>query len=248
MRILMVAEGWDFSTGGIATANRELAIGLAEAGHQVYCWLSGPESGSSGVELRWPDGVNDRVPGYDGAAMAARQLRLLQPGPLPEAIDMVVGHSRVTGDQAHEIRRRRYPHALEVRIVHNSPEEGERIRTGDGIAADQKARLELDRMIRSDLVVAVGPLIADEAALLAQRAGAAVRIHELIPGVSVQPVPDYRAGQSRFEVLFFGRADDPIKAGREAAEATAELNREASLFTSSAAARRETRYRAGSSS
>jgi glycosyltransferase involved in cell wall biosynthesis len=144
---------------------------------------------------------------------------------LPQDVDVIIGHARFTGDIALQLRDKFYPRAKAVYVMHMSPEEGSRARHGDGEHADRKAREDVARMKRADLVVGVGPLIAEESERLLQRERAVVPVHEMIPGVVAQDPPMYREQQRRYEILLTGRMDDQLKGGPEAVDMVVELRR-----------------------
>lgn len=226
LRILTVGTGWDSSAGGIATVNRELSIGLAQAGHDVTAWIPEPiNDRHPDVDIRWPTNPPVKVePGDSSGAKLAKHRQMLVSGQgLPEHVDIIVGHAKFTGDLAQQLRDQYYPNAKVVDMVHSSTEEGDRSRNGDGIGADQKAAAQLERMKGADLVVGVGPIITEEAERSAQRDRVQLNVHEMIPGITAQEPPMYRDSQYRYEILMMGRMDDPLKGAPEAVKMVKEL-------------------------
>src|SRR6266540_3672322 len=101
---------------------------------------------------------------------------------LPEDVDILVGHGRFSGAAALYLRDQRYPNARVVHVVHAFTDEDDRWR-GDPEQATRHARTERTLISRADLVVAVGPLLADDAARMAQMSERPPPVHEMIPGV-----------------------------------------------------------------
>ncbi|HEY3563253.1 MAG TPA: glycosyltransferase family 4 protein [Kribbella sp.] len=226
LRILNVGLGWASTTGG-HTVTRELAIGQARAGHQAYVWLPHELETPDIPNLRllhptnpaqWPDPTQSK-----DQQLATEQDMLRTGAGLPENVDLVIGHARFTGDIALDLRDRYYPNAMAAYVMHMSPEEGSRARHGGGTHADRKAREDVERMRRADLVVGVGPLIAEESERLLQRERLQVPVHELIPGVVRLDPPLNRSFQRRYDILLTGRMDDALKGGPQAVSMINEL-------------------------
>lgn len=228
LRVLSVGLAWESATGG-HTVTRELSIGLAEAGHDVRMWLPEPvtDPGVPNLMVHHPtrhDERLDQTQSKDDRLAAEHRMLLTRDG-LPDDVDVVIGHARFTGDTALQLRDKYYPQAKAVFVMHMSPEEGSRARHGDGVHADRKAREDVVRMKQADLVVGVGPLIAEESERLLQRDRSVVPVHEMIPGVVAQDPPMYREQQRRYEILLTGRMDDLLKGGPEAVAMVTELRR-----------------------
>ncbi|MBL7499542.1 glycosyltransferase family 4 protein [Frankia sp. CNm7] len=207
--IVTLCDGWDSSTGGIATFNRLLTIGLADAGYDVIGRVS---SSGGATHPRVTISEAPQVPGIDDP-----RAWLLDPSGLPERVGVLVGHSRFSGGPAARLQATRYPDAQRVHFLHTAPEDlgREQDRPAKG---DRNAAIERRLMADADLVVGVGPLLAEEARRLArQSAQHPPPVHELIPGMDAQPVPGYSADPARrVHLLLFGRADDPLKGATNA--------------------------------
>ncbi len=210
--ILTLAQGWDSSKGGVATFNRQLSIGLAETGYLVTARVA------SAAGLTHPMvsiSETPSVPGIDDD-----RAWLLNPAGLPPRVDVLIGHSRFSGGPAAVLQSTLYPQARRIHFLHTSPEHLGRLQKHPE-AADRNAATERQLMAGADLVVGVGPLLAEEARRLArQSTQLPPPVHELIPGIVARSVPAYPpAGLAdrRVHLLLFGRANEPLKGAVEAA-------------------------------
>jgi len=212
-RVLAVYLEWDSAKGsGGSTVNRELCVGLAEAGADVTCRIAeaadGPEL-MRGVRVQ---GL-EPIPGVDPRGQLLRTENLPDPG----SMDVVIGHAKFSGGAAGWLRDNFYPEAQLVQFSHYIPDELDRWR-GDPEQADRHTETERRLMAAADLVVGIGPLLAEESARLLRAYDNPPPVHEMIPGISVYTPIAYPAEQQRFHVLVFGRADDPLKGAAAAAE------------------------------
>lgn len=177
--ILTLGTGWDSSRGGVATFNRELSIGLAELGHPVTARVSTADGATHPIISEAP-----RVEGIDD-----NHAWLLDPAGLPPRVDVLIGHSRFSGGPAARLQATRYPNAQRIHFLHTSPEQLGRLQDASEYG-DTNAAIERRLMARADLVVGVGPLLAEEARRLTrQSAEHPPPVHELIPGIVAQPIP-----------------------------------------------------------
>lgn len=213
LRVLVLGTAWTGNGGH--TVNRELSAGLAQLGHQVTLRVSGPGSDSlPGVDVQ----ELTPIPGIDARG------QLLRTDGLPRNVDVLLGAGRFSSGAAGYLRDQFYPTAKVVHFVHAAVDELDRWR-GDPDQANEHARTERDLISRADLVVGVGPLLADEARRLARMSANPPPVHELIAGITLREPPHYYEGQRRLNVLLFGRADDPLKGADTAAYAVGELQR-----------------------
>jgi glycosyltransferase involved in cell wall biosynthesis len=107
-----------------------------------------------------------------------------------------------------------------VHFLHTAPEDLGRAQ-GKPEKGKLNAATERRLMAGADLVVGVGPLLAEHARRLA---GQSASVHELIPGMDAQPMAQDSAGSGRpVQILLFGRAGDPIKGVTNAAHIVREL-------------------------
>ncbi|WP_203863013.1 glycosyltransferase family 4 protein [Plantactinospora mayteni] len=148
--VLTLDTSWFSRHGGITTFNRNLCIALAGAGARVYCAVPDPtvqeqeHASAAGVHLVRRGDTRDDAP-------------FLPDDVLP---DVVVGHGRVTGDAAHQLRHC-YPDAARFHVIHTAPDEIEwhkSDRSGDaGMRAEERMRHELRLAVNADRVFTVGP-------------------------------------------------------------------------------------------
>lgn len=214
MRILTLAPVWA-GGGGLNTFNRELSIGLAEAGHHVTVRLGAPALPHPYVSVQ---GL-DPVPGFDEP-----QGQLLRADGLPPAVDLVIGNGRQSGGAASYLREHFYPDARVVHIVHVTSRVYTRLK-GDSELALQQTDLERQVVDKADLVVGVGPLLTEEAGRLARMCEHPPAVAELVPGIAaVDPAPP-AADRPGLKLLMFGRAGNPIKGAAFAAATAGELRR-----------------------
>lgn len=213
--ILTLAQGWDSTKGGVATFNRQLSIGLGELGYPVTARVA---SASGLTHPAVSISEAPPVPGIDDD-----RAWLLDSSGLPPQVDVVVGHSRFSGGPAAVLQSTLYPRAQRIHFLHTSPELLGRLQNHPE-AADRNAAVERRLMAGADLVVGVGPLLAEEARRLArQSAQPPPPVHELIPGIVARPMPSYPSLEQsdphkRVHLLLFGRANEPLKGAANAAD------------------------------
>ena len=208
-RVLTLDAGW--SGHGGHTFNRLLSQSLAAFGYDVTARVAEPVNAQPHPNLTVLG--MEPLPGID------RRGQLLRTDGLPEDVDILVGHGRFSGAAALYLRDQRYPNARVVHVVHALTDELDRWR-GDPEQATRHARTERTLISRADLVVAVGPLLADDAARMAQMSERPPPVHEMIPGVVIHAPPAWRDHQQRTSLLLLGRVDDPLKGADIAVDAT----------------------------
>lgn len=223
-RVMTTFVAWSSEHGGGATANREMAESFAAAGAEVYARVPStgdparqafvdPVTGAHVVGVREVWGVHD-----------ARALLML-PDNLPPDVDVIVGHSRFSGGAAVWLAEHVYPNARYVHVLHSLPEQLDALR-GTPDEGVQHAQTERALMSRADLVVGVGPLLADEAVRLS--GGPPPPVHTMIsdmpasPGEPHRPPPDQRV----YRVLVQGRLDDNLKGVQFVSRVIGELRAE----------------------
>ncbi|WP_341251426.1 glycosyltransferase family 4 protein [Euzebya pacifica] len=200
LNVVLVGTEWRSSKGGISTVNRELASALATI-HNTYAIV--PKADRTEVEeaaahdvtlLHWDDHVP--VVGDGLVYLAGRH------PDLPRRVDLVIGHGRVTGEQA--IGLARSVDAKYVHVLHMDPIELSSYKDAIDATHDAAARDRTERALAraSDYVFAIGRYLA---ANLGARYG--VQVHALIPGVpDTAPRPRPRGG--RPVILLLGRLED----------------------------------------
>ncbi|WP_378740475.1 glycosyltransferase [Nocardia brasiliensis] len=215
LRILLVCDDWGLDKGGIPAVNKNLAEGLAEAGHEVYVRVGHPVPENDGSQATV---IGPRT--HD--PQLRNQFHLTSdPEDLPSNVDAVIGHSRFSGYAAREIRDALYPDAKLVHVVHMATEALGRVQDRPQWPARQWA--ETDLVSTSDISVGVGPKLVEEVHNLAGRSGSDPVVHELIPGVPFAEQVPRPQGEGPLKVLMFGR-NDVQKGANEAAQMIRELN------------------------
>jgi len=201
--VLLVADEWLPSRGGITTFNRDLAKALVRSGVRVYCLVPSHtheealEADGAGVVLINPTGP---LPQYPVLAF---------PAALPSGVapDVIVGHDRITGSQA--INQRFWFRSARVAlVVHSVPRDYEWLEP-DGEAVDpDKREAELRAYASvSDVVFAVGPRLQRMASPIIDTPSGTKPVVRLDPGLlfSDSSAPA-RIVPSSVVCLFVGRA------------------------------------------
>lgn len=219
LRILLVADEWDSSTGGITTFNRELAIALAAAGQQVHCLV--PSSTREQQERAEKLGVRIEV-APDIAGLGKAALAIPWEGDDP---DVIVGHGRILGPFAHA-QYRHHSKAHLVHVVHMDPHAIEPLKDRPDVGpepndiAKERMRIELDLARAADSVFAVGPRL--KGWIGTELHTSSIQVHELLPGLSKEgwsaPAPPLAT-----QCLVFGRAEDAALKGIDIAVQAAGL-------------------------
>ncbi len=139
---------------------RDLAGALGEGGDHVAVRAPGMHGGEISPNVRG-------IPAEPIAGVTGRISPLLRPDHLPADTDVVIGYGQTAG--VAEVRRDAYPDARVVQIV-------------DTIPTDPA---HLDVLSRADLVIAVGPEVADGLRTAFDRHGAepVPPVHEVVPPV-----------------------------------------------------------------
>lgn len=158
--VLSVATEWSSSHGGLSTFNRELCHALAGAGAQVFCVVleataeETAAAGAAGVTLL----PARRIPGASADMRLAARPRDLPAGIEP---DLILGHGRITGPPAQQLRDDLFPGARRLHFVHMAPDEIEwhkPDRGNDaGLLAEERTRIERHLGRTAHRVIAVGP-------------------------------------------------------------------------------------------
>ncbi|MFI6309298.1 glycosyltransferase [Nocardia fusca] len=228
-RVLLVSYNWNAPDSGGRTAfNRQLAASLAEAGHEVFARIG--QVPLPGTEL--PDGVTLVAPQsgtshtkHIGPETRHEQL-IADLDTLPEGIDTVISQGHAYGAAGRFIRENRYPDAALVHFVHADGYGFGAVTAERPFGRRVKIRKEREAVAGADLVVGVGPVLADYGRRLATEAGVDTHVHEFIPGggnhefstgnQATELIPMYNP-EGPYRVLVFGRASDPRKGVWEAA-------------------------------
>jgi glycosyltransferase involved in cell wall biosynthesis len=111
-KIMLVTTFWDITAGGVPVFNRELANAFADAGHEVYVAVLDENLPREAQVL--PNGITLFTHAAD----------------LPAQVDIVIGHTRFSGQQAQEIRANFYPDAPLIHFQHMVPGELGEVKAG----------------------------------------------------------------------------------------------------------------------
>ncbi|XP_067050414.1 protein NLRC3-like [Acropora muricata] len=206
IKVTILASEWGSSKGGLSTISRELAIQLAKFPNvEVTFFL--PKCSHESKKKAQHHGISlvvaERRVGYE-------ELDWLSFPPKELEMDVVVGHGVKLGKQAQVIRT---SHKCKwVQVVHTDPEKlGIHKCYENSISrAEEKHRAEVELCQMSDLVVAVGPKLAEAYRKYLCWCKKDQNVSEFTPGVfadfaSVEQAANERKDHS---VLIFGRGDD----------------------------------------
>ena len=224
LRITLLSNEWESTTGDLSTINRELAIQLAKhPSVEVSVYL--PQCSEEDKRVAARHNVHlieaEKMPGYDPVDW----LSFL---PKDHAVDCVIGHGAVLGRQV-QILKRIHP-CKWIQVVHTAPEElGMYKSYADAISrGEKKHQAEVKLCEKADQVVAVGPKLAEAFSGYLRPCGKDQDVLNLTPGIFSEFADVKQASQERssFSVLVFGRGDSEdfqLKGYDIAAQAIAEL-------------------------
>ena len=158
IKVTILASEWESTKGGLSTINRELAIQLAKFPDvEVSSFL--PKCSHESKKEAQYHGISiveaERLVGYH------EELDWLSFPPENLQIDVVVGHGVKLGRQAQVIRK---SHKCRwVQVVHTDPEKLGMYKCYENPISkgEQKHSAEVELCQMSDLVVAVGPKLAE---------------------------------------------------------------------------------------
>ena len=221
--ITLLASEWKSSKGGVSTINRELAIQFAKLSNTSVSFFvptfsdeDKREASKYNVKLV----KAEERPGFD-------PIIWLTFPPKDLAIDFVIGHGLILGKQAQIIRD---SHQCKwVQVVHTAPDElavykeySRAISKGE-----EKQSVELKLCKMADLVVAIGPKLAEF--YRAHLNSCKKKVYNFTPGIFDQfsgLIESLREGK-KFRILVFGRSDTEdfkLKGYDIAAQAVANLD------------------------
>ena len=205
IKVTILASEWGSSKGGLSTINRELAIQLAKFPNvEVTFFL--PKCSHKSKKEAQHHGISlveaERRPGY-------KELDWLSFPPEHLEMDVVVGHGMKLGKQAQFIRKSQK--CRWVQVVHTYPKELGMLKCYENPISkgEQKHSGEVELCQMADLVVAVGPKLAEAYRKYLRWCKKDQDVLEFTPGVfadfaSVEQALDERKDHS---VLVFGRGD-----------------------------------------
>ena len=226
LRVTLLSNEWRSTKGGLSTINRELAIQLAKhPSVEVSVYL--PQCSEEDKQVARDNNVR---------LIKAREMLGLEPNfwlsclPEDHAVDCVIGHGALLGQQVQFIKRT-HPYCKWIQVVHTAPEElgmykeyEERISKGE-----KKHQVEVELCKLADQVVAVGPKLAEAFSGYLRPCGKDQDVLNLTPGIFSEFADVKQASQElgSFSVLVFGGGDSEdfqLKGYDIAAQAISELN------------------------
>ena len=224
LKVTLLSNEWGSTKGGLPTINRKLAIQLAKDGDVKVCMYL-PYVSDKDKKAAADCGVNllkaKEKPGNESIDWLASI-------PNDHQMDVLIGHGVHLGKQVPYIKES-HPKCKCVHVVHTDAEELGMFKTySDPTAkAERKYEAEVKLCQEADLVVAVGPKLADTCFRFCKRE----KVFPLIPGIFTEFSNTDQDNNERteFRVLVFGRSDSEdfrLKGYDIAARAVAELKDE----------------------
>ena len=204
----LLSSEWRSTKGGLSTINRELAIQLAKhPSVEVIVYL--PQCSEDDKRVAASHNVHlidaQKMAGYDNP------IDWLSSLPEDHAVDCVIGHGAVLGRQVQFIKRT-HPYCKWIQVVHTAPEEPgmfneyeEHISRGE-----DKHQVEVELCKLADLVVAIGPKLAEVFSGYLRPCGKDQDVLNFTPGIFSEFADVNQAFEERkvFNVLVFGRGDN----------------------------------------
>ena len=213
LKVTLLGSEWTSSAGGLSTLNRELAIHLSEHPEVEVSFLV-PEGACTDKDKREAQSYGitvfdaNKCPGFE-------PLDWLSFPPKDLTMDVVVGHGVKLGRQGQVIRDKsnRFANCKWVQVVHTAPEDLGKFKIYSNPVAkgERKHENEVDLCKLADLVVPIGPRLAEAYSAYLQRCARDEDIITLTPGLfdrefgNLEQSPNEKA---KFKVLLCGRGDD----------------------------------------
>ena len=205
VEVTILASEWGSRKCGLSAITRELAIQLAKFPFVKVTFFL-PKCSDENKKEGLSYGISivraERRPGYG-------ELDWLSFPPEHLQIDVVVGHSVKLGHQAQIIRK--YHKCKWIQVVHTDPEELGMFKCYDNpiSKAEQKHHIEVELCQMADLVVGVGPKLAEAFRKYLGCCKSDQDVFEFTPGIfadfaNVKQVPAKRKHRS---ILVFGCGD-----------------------------------------
>ena len=224
LKVTLLSSEWRSTKGDLSTINRELAIQLAKhPSVEVSIYL--PQCSEEDKRVAARHNVHlikaDKMPGLEPEIW-------LSCLPKDHAVDCVIGHGAVLGQQVPIIKH--HHHCNWIQVVHTAPEElGMSKGYGEHISKDEKKhQVEVELCKSADQVVAVGPKLAEAFSGYLRPCGKDQDVLNLTPGIfsEFSDVKQSTEERKTFSVLMFGRGDNEdfqLKGYDIAAQTIAEL-------------------------
>ncbi|XP_067016496.1 uncharacterized protein [Acropora muricata] len=222
LKVTLLADEWGSTKVELSTMNTELAIQLAKDDNvevSMYLLAFSNEDKIAADKCRVHLLKAVEKPGYE-------PIDWLASVPSNHQMAVVIGHGIDLGKQVTHIIQSR-PECKWIQIVHIDHEENETFKSSDNAAADKKHDDEIKLCQKADLIVTIGPKLADAYS----RKFEEEKVLELTPGIfSESPCVKQVIKERRtFHVFVFGRGDSEdftLKGYDIAARAVAELKDE----------------------
>ena len=215
LNITLLASEWNTSASGLSTLNRELAIHLAQI-QNVRVSLLVPEGSCNDEDKREAEHFGISI--LDARkCVAIKPVHWLSNPPQDHKIDVIVGHDVKLGSQVQLIKRHaQFQNCKWVHVVHTAPEDLSKYKgySSPISRGETKHWDEVDLCKCADLVVPVGPRLAEAYHSYLQECKKDEDFFELIPGPFEHEFGDLPAKQNPkkenddFIVLLCGRGDE----------------------------------------
>ena len=225
VKVVLLASEWNSKHGGLSTFNRELAIHLAKHPKvEVFFFLPRCDRAEMQAAKKKQITLVEAEP-----IIGLSELQWLCHPPKWLQIDFVIGHGVVLGSQAQIIRKNGT--CKWIQFVHTDPEELGMFKDyPDAVSkGEEKHKDEVKLCEMADVVVAVGPKLAEACRSYLRYCGKDQDVFQLTPGVfsEFSKVVQSDTEGSIFRVLSFGRGDVEdfhLKGFDIAAKAVAKVN------------------------
>ena len=208
LNITLLGDEWASLTGGLSTFNRELAINLAYQPN-VEVTLFVPEGSCTDEHKKTAEKCSVKVVEAKKLAGFDRLDWLIRPPP-DLSMDVVIGHGMKLGRQVQAFKDHQSDNLKWVQVVHTAPEQLGMFKAGmlKVSKAGSKHEIEVDLCKQADLVVPVGPKLA-EAYSSYLRSKEDQDMFVITPGLFKEfaDLKQDRNDSSEFKVLLCGRGD-----------------------------------------
>ena len=225
VKVVLLASEWNSKHGGLSTFNRELAIHLAKHPKvEVFFFLPKCDRAEMQAAKKKQITLVEAEP-----IIGLSELQWLCHPPKWLQIDFVIGHGVVLGSQAQIIRKNST--CKWIQFVHTDPEELGMFKDyPDAVSkGEEKHKDEVKLCEMADVVVAVGPKLAEACRSYLRYCKKDQDVVEITPGIfsEFSKVVQSSTEGSIFRVLSFGRGDAEdfhLKGFDIAAKAVAKVN------------------------
>ena len=233
LKVTLLSSEWGSTKGGLSTINRDLAIHLAKDDNVEVCMYLPAftdENKRAATDCRVSLLKAKVKPGSEDPTEWLASI------PRDHQMDVVIGHGIHLGKQVPYIKES-HRECKWIQVVHTDPEELDMFKNypNPTLKGEKKYRAEVNLCQEADLVVAVGPKLADSFSCYLRSCPKDLEVLDFTPGIFSEFVDINQATEERgpFRVLVFGRGDDEdfqLKGYDIAARAVAELKDEEPPF------------------